>query len=283
METAIQCPGRLTGLLYRFVTCLAKSNPGESRLMEIGYHVICCPRNGPDRFTMMTPNKILLVEDDFELSKMVVEFLSPYGFDVATEGNGDLAVERILAEDPAAVILDINLPGRDGFEVCRAIRAKYQGAIIFLTARGDEIDEVVGLEIGADDFMAKPVRPHALLARLRTHIRRAQAEESSTEQCRIELDNLMIDSSSRQCILRGREIELTTAEFDLIWLLAKNAGKVLSRSDLYYELNGFKYDGLDRSIDLRVSRLRKKLHDDSNNPQLVKSVRGVGYMLTVSQ
>lgn len=230
---------------------------------------------------MNSANKILLVEDDTELAGMVGDFLTPYGFEIATEGNGIRAIDRILDEEPAAVILDINLPGIDGFEVCRRVRAQYKGAIIFLTARGDEMDEVVGLEIGADDFMSKPVRPHALLARLRTHIARA-SHDNEDEASIIELDTIEINAASRECHLDGQTIELTTAEFDLLWLLAKNAGKVVSRSDLCLELNGFKYDGLDRSIDLRVSRLRKKLGDDSNHPQLVKSVRGVGYMLSIS-
>lgn len=231
---------------------------------------------------MNSTNKILLVEDDLVLSKMIVEFLEPYGYEVATEANGLMAISRILEEDPQAVILDVNLPGKDGFEVCRAVRGKYKGAIIFLTARGDEIDEVVALEIGADDFMSKPVRPHALLARLRTHIQRAKSDTQVSGDSRIELEYLTIDSASRQCTIHDKAIDLTTAEFDLLWLLARNAGKVVSRSDLYFELNGFKYDGLDRSIDLRVSRLRKKLNDDSNSPQLVKSVRGVGYLLALS-
>lgn len=231
---------------------------------------------------MKSPTRILLVEDDRDLSTMVVDFLTPYGYEVLTESDGRMAADRILESDPAAVILDINLPGKDGFEICRTVRPRYHGPIIFLTARGDEVDEVVALEIGADDFMSKPVRPHALLARLRTHIRRAHSDDSGPAESRIDLGVLVIDASTRQCWLAGKEIELTTAEFDLLWLLASNSGQVVSRSDLYYQLNGFKYDGLDRSIDLRVSRLRKKLHDDSSHPQLIKSVRGVGYMLALS-
>ncbi len=225
----------------------------------------------------------MLVEDDRELARMVVDFLTPYGYEVFTVSNGEIAIDRIVQDNPAAVVLDVNLPGKDGFDVCRAVRTQYRGAIIFLTARGDDIDEVIGLEMGADDFIAKPVRPQVLLARLRTHIRRARPEGDSQSPSRIDFKNLIIDFSARQCILNGQELELTTAEFDLMWLLAKNAGKVLSRGDLYFELNGFRYDGLDRSIDLRISRLRKKLGDDSMNPKIVKSVRGVGYLLAVTR
>ncbi|MEC9093598.1 MAG: response regulator transcription factor [Planctomycetota bacterium] len=232
---------------------------------------------------MTSTTKILLVEDDRELARMVVDFLTPYGYEVFTVSNGEIAIDRIVQDNPAAVVLDVNLPGKDGFDVCRAVRTQYRGAIIFLTARGDDIDEVIGLEMGADDFIAKPVRPQVLLARLRTHIRRARPEGDSQSPSRIDFKNLIIDFSARQCILNGQELELTTAEFDLMWLLAKNAGKVLSRGDLYFELNGFRYDGLDRSIDLRISRLRRKLGDDSMNPKIVKSVRGVGYLLAVTR
>ncbi|MDG2470896.1 MAG: response regulator transcription factor [Pirellulaceae bacterium] len=228
---------------------------------------------------MAQENSLILVEDDAPLARMVSEFLTQNGFTVAVEGNGTLAVERIISGQPAAVILDINLPGKDGFQICREVRSRYDGTIIILTARGDEIDEVVGLEIGADDFMAKPVRPRALLARLNTHLRRPKNVTQEVKTSKISVGTVEIETANRTCRLAGDEIELTTAEFDLLFLLAKHAGETLSRSHLYDELNGFRYDGLDRSIDLRVSRLRKKLKDDSSRPQLIKSVRGVGYML----
>jgi two-component system OmpR family response regulator/two-component system response regulator RstA len=148
-----------------------------------------------------------------------------------------------------------------------------------LTARGDEIDEVISLEVGADDYLAKPVRPHALLARLRVHLRRMEQATEPVAQPRIEIGGLTIDAGSRTVTLDGDQCELTTAEFDLLWLLAVNAGKVVARDKLYLQLHGMKYDGLDRSIDLRVSRLRRKLGDDPNHPQRIKSVRGVGYIL----
>lgn len=225
--------------------------------------------------------KILLIEDDARLASMVADFLSVHGFYVAVEGRGDLAAERIMAENPDAVILDVNLPGLDGFSVCQAVRSRYHGAIIMLTARGEEIDEVLGLEAGADDYMAKPVRPRALLARLRTHLRRAGPEEQPTTTGPIEVGSLVVNPARRSVELNGTPIELTTAEFDLLQLLAENAGKTLSRSDIYQRLQGIAYDGVDRSIDLRVSRLRKKLGDDPHHPERIKSVRGVGYMLSL--
>lgn len=229
------------------------------------------------------PYQILLVEDDHELAAMVADFLTPHGFDVSIEGRGDQAVDRIINESPDIVILDVNLPGLDGFSVCRRIRSEFTGSILILTARGEEVDEVVGLEVGADDYMSKPVRPRALLARLRAHLRKTPLSSANTSDQRISIGSLLIDAGCRAVELDGASIDLTTAEFDLLWLLSKNVGQVLSRNDIFQKLNGVKYDGFDRSIDLRISRLRKKLDDSPQNPQRIKSVRGIGYLLSVQQ
>lgn len=234
--------------------------------------------------TMQNENdnrRILLVEDDADLASMVSDFLALNGFDVAVEGRGDDAVARILGENPEAVILDINLPGLDGLSVCQSVRPDYHGTILILTARGDEVDEVVSLEVGADDYMAKPVRPRALLARLQVHLRRSSDQASGAPVGPIESGSLRIEPSRRAAELAGKALQLTTAEFDLLLLLAENVGQSLSRNEIYQRIHGMNYDGLDRSIDLRVSRLRKKLGDDPANPQRIKSVRGVGYMLVV--
>jgi len=228
----------------------------------------------------MTPTHVLLVEDDRELSAMISEFLAGNGFAVDVEGRGDAAVARILTQKPDAVILDVNLPGMDGFDVCRQVRNEYRGTILILTARGDEVDEVVGLEIGADDYMAKPVRPRVLLARLRAHLRKSTPVD---DQRKITVGDLAIDSSRRLVEISGENIDLTTAEFDLLWLLAKHAGAVVSRDEIYRELFEIPYDGIDRSIDLRVSRLRRRVGDDSSNPTRIKSVRGVGYILVLDE
>lgn len=225
----------------------------------------------------------MLVEDDAELASMVADFLTPHGFEVAIESRGDRAVERIGEESPDVVILDVNLPGLDGFSVCRAVRASFKGPILILTARGEEVDEVVGLEVGADDYIAKPARPRALLARLRAHLRNASPADAQSEVKVIKLGDLTIDASRRSVELGGASLEMTTAEFDMLWVLAENAGQVLSRNDLCQRIHGMRHDGFDRSIDLRISRLRKKLGDDPNSPQRIKSVRGVGYMLSVEQ
>lgn len=223
--------------------------------------------------------QILLVEDDGDLAQMVAEFLRANDYEVTIEGRGDSAVSRIVMEKPDAVILDINLPGIDGFEVCRSVRDRYNGVIIILTARGDDLDEIVGLEIGADDYLSKPVRPRVLLARLRAHLRKTTGDSSSDPNRIISVGGLVVNSGRRSVDVDGVEVELTTAEFDLLWMLAEQSGIVVSRDDIYPKLVGVKYDGQDRSIDLRVSRLRKKISDDPTNPTKIKSVRGVGYIL----
>ena len=223
--------------------------------------------------------RVLVVEDDATLASMVADYLAPHGFDVSIEGRGDKAVMRIQDDDPDAVVLDVNLPGLNGFSICKAVRAHYRGPIIMLTARGEEIDEVLGLEAGADDYMAKPVRPRALLARLQMHLRRATPEEKVSQP--ITVGSLVVDAGRRSVQLEGAAVDLTTAEFELLYLLAKHVGETLNRNDIYLQIHGVKYDGLDRSIDLRISRLRKKLGDDPAHPQRIKSIRGVGYMLSL--
>jgi len=225
------------------------------------------------------PQRLLLVEDDRELASMVADFLTGNGFDVTIEGNGETALHRILTDPFDVIVLDIGLPGMDGISICRNVRSNFDGPILMLTARGDEIDEVVALEVGADDYMSKPVRPHALLARLRVHLRRSNTSGSEKESTKITVHGLIIDTANRSVTIEDKLVVLTTAEFDLLWLLAKSAGKVIPRDDLYQQLHGVRYDGLDRSIDLRVSRLRKKLGDDPVHPQRIKSVRSVGYLL----
>lgn len=210
---------------------------------------------------------------------MVRDFLIEQCFDVTVESDGTAAIDRIAEGAFDAVVLDIGLPGSDGFSVCRSVRPKYAGPIIVLTARGEEIDEVIALEVGADDFMSKPVRPRALLARLKIHLRRGDNPDSLPGEQAIIVDDLRIEEASRNVSLAGKHVELTTAEFDLLVYLAKRAGKVVDRKDVYFDLLELPYDGLDRSIDLRISRLRRKLSDDSAQPTRIKSVRGVGYLM----
>lgn len=227
-----------------------------------------------------SPQTILLVEDDHELARVVSEYLMENGYDVRVHGRGDTAAERILGDQPDAVVLDVNLPGLDGLSVCRQVRDRYRGAILMLTARSEEVDEVLGIEFGADDYLAKPVRPRALLARLKSHLRRSGGADVAIEPPLV-IGGLVVDPSRRRAELRGIPIELTSAEFDLLKLLADHAGVPLSRSDIYQSIHGMRYDSQDRSIDLRISRLRRKIEEDPARPTRIKSVRGTGYLLSI--
>jgi two-component system, OmpR family, response regulator len=226
--------------------------------------------------------RILLVEDDERLAELTAEYLTRNDLSVSIEPRGDAAEARILNEQPDLVILDVMLPGKDGFEVCRAVRQQYRGVILMLTARDEDFDQILGLELGADDYIAKPVQPRVLLARIKALLRRLPAgndgDTSDTES--LIFGQFRISQATRTAILNSQPIDLTTAEFDLLWLLATHAGNVLSRDDLLQELRGIGFDGLDRSIDARISRLRKKLNDDPENPTRIKTVRGKGYLFS---
>ena len=231
--------------------------------------------------------RILLVEDDERLANLTAEYLRKNEFEVMMEGRGDTAEARILNDDPELVILDVMLPGKDGFEVCRAVREKYKGVILMLTARDEDLDQILGLELGADDYIAKPVPPRLLLARIKALLRRAPGPSSVGEEevnpedaAELEFGSFRISQATRSTYLGDDVIDLTTAEFDLLWLLARHAGSILSRDDLLQQLRGIGFDGLDRSIDARISRLRRKLGDDPENPTRIKTVRGKGYLFS---
>ena len=230
--------------------------------------------------------RIMIVEDDERLAKLTSEFLESNGLMVSVESDGKRAVSRIKDEQPDLLVLDLMLPGCDGIEVCRLVRPYYDRPILMLTARTDDLDEVLGLEIGADDYVSKPARPRVLLARIRALLRRSQeqlpvipgeTEETSTKS-RLDFGNLVIDSAMREAWLEGNSIDLTSAEFDLLWLLCSNAGRVLSREEIFTALRGIEYDGQDRSIDVRVSRIRPKVGDDPVQPKRIKTVRSKGYL-----
>ncbi|MCF7203546.1 winged helix-turn-helix domain-containing protein [Pseudomonas oligotrophica] len=224
--------------------------------------------------------RILIVEDDQRLAELTREYLlAQGGFEVGVEADGARAVERIVAEQPDLVVLDLMLPGEDGMSICRRARERYDGPILMLTARADELDQVLGLETGADDYVCKPVRPRLLLARIRALLRRREGvEQAQGPSRRLVFGPLVIDSALREAWLRERQIELTAAEFDLLWLLTANAGRILSREEIFAELRGIEYDGQDRSIDVRISRIRPKIGDDPEHPRLIKTVRGKGYL-----
>ena len=223
---------------------------------------------------------VLLVEDDLKLAKIIRAFLQENDFRVEIEGHGDRAVDRILGIQPDAVVLDINLPGSNGFTICRQVRPYYQGAILILTARNEELDEVLGLEVGADDFLSKPVRPMALVTRLKLHLRRYSNNAQGTQEV-LEVGDLVIHLESRLLELHGKPIKLTNAEFDILVVLARNKNKLTSREELFNRVHTSEsYDFGDRSVDMHVLRLRRKIETDPKNPVRLQSVYGDGYMLS---
>ena len=223
---------------------------------------------------------ILLIEDDLRLADLTAEYFRQNGMSVVIESRGDRAMARFVAERPRVVLLDLMLPGVDGLTICRELREIYDGPILIFTARDSDIDQVIGLEAGADDYVAKPVDPMVLLARTRALLRRAgRRDDRSHEMSDIVLGGLRISEVSQQVWLDDTEVVLTTHEFELLRLLARHAGRVLSREDIFRNLRGIEYDGIDRSIDGRVSKLRRKLDDNADAPSRIKTVWGKGYLL----
>lgn len=227
--------------------------------------------------------RILIVEDDQKLAALIGDFLTSQGLAVDIEADGASAVERILADQPSLVILDLMLPGEDGLTVCRRVRAAgFNRPILILTARSDDQDHIQGLELGADDYVNKPVRPQVLLARIRALLRRTGDEDQPTPK-RLQFGPLVVDHARREAWLKGDLIDLTGAEFDLLWLLASNAGRILSREETFVALRGIEYDGQDRSIDVRISRIRPKIGDDPEMPRIIKTVRSKGYLFVAPE
>ncbi|KZE29775.1 two-component system response regulator RstA [Crenobacter luteus] len=229
-------------------------------------------------------SRIIFVEDDAELAGLIAEFLGRNGFAVEIEPRGDTALATILAHPPELVMLDIMLPGKDGLAVCRELRPQFAGPIVMLTSLDSDMNQILGLELGADDYIVKTTPPPVLLARLRAQLRSrglASAAPPAGDR-QLAFGVLAIDASSRDVRLKGEPVSLSTAEFDLLWLLARHAGEVLSRDELLKTLRGVEYDGLDRSIDVAISRLRKKLGDNPSEPFRIKTVRHKGYLLSPS-
>jgi len=226
--------------------------------------------------------RVLVIDDERELCALIADYLQPLGYEVLAEHDGLAGVERALAEPFHAIILDVMLPGIDGFEVLARIRARSQVPILMLTARGDETDRIVGLEMGADDYLPKTFSSRELLARLRTVIRRNNrpaGPASMRQEDDLLLGPLRIHPSARVATLDDQPLKLTALEFDLLLSLARARGRVLSREQLISTLGERLYDSMDRSIDVHIWALRRKLGDDPKTPRFIRTVRAVGYML----
>jgi two-component system, OmpR family, phosphate regulon response regulator OmpR len=227
------------------------------------------------------PTAVLLIDDDARLGALMTEYLGKHEVEVTVAADGPRGLAALRKGGVDVVLLDVMLPGADGFEVCRQIRADPAlGAIpvIMLTARGDDVDKIVGLELGADDYLAKPFNPRELLARIRAVLRRGRV--ATPARARFRVGALEIDFDAREVTVDGERRVLTYQEFELLAVLARAAGRVLSREQILGALKGQAYESFDRSIDVHVSNLRAKLEHDPRQPRYIKTVRGVGYMLT---
>ena len=221
--------------------------------------------------------RVLVVDDDERLRSLLAEYLGTRGFEVDTAEDGVAGLEAVRARAPDLVVLDVMMPGKDGFEVVRELRAFSRVPVVMLTARGDELDRIVGLELGADDYLAKPFNPRELLARIQAVLRRARPAVVEDEPLRA--GPLVVDPDRRVATLDGESLDLTTTEFDILRALVANAGRVIPRERLMETARGEAWAAFERSADVHISHLRKKLGDDPREPRFIKTVRGVGYTI----
>jgi DNA-binding response OmpR family regulator len=225
--------------------------------------------------------RILLVEDDPRLADMLHEYLGQAGFGVTVASLGATALGKLSEAAYDAVVLDLMLPDMDGLSVCRELRAKYDTPVLMLTARGDAVDRIVGLELGADDYLPKPFEPRELVARLRAIMRRRV--RGTTDEKSFRFGRLELDTAARAVRLDGKPCELTGYQFDLLVALAKNAGRVLSREVLMDLVKGEEFESFDRSIDVHVSRIRAVIEDNPKKPRRIITVRAAGYVFAKAQ
>jgi two-component system phosphate regulon response regulator OmpR len=226
--------------------------------------------------------RILVVEDDSRLAGMLLEYLGQAGFHVTVAPSGRTALERASADEYDAIVLDLMLPDLDGLDVCRRLRTTSDTPILMLTGRGDAVDRIVGLEIGADDYVPKPFEPRELLARLRAILRRRVSGKTVAERP-LHFGRLEIDTAARAVRVDGKPCDLTSYQFDLLVTLADKAGRVLSRDLLMDLMKGEHLDAFDRSIDVHISRIRAAIEDDPKKPRRVITVRGAGYVFAKAQ
>ena len=229
--------------------------------------------------------RILIIDDDTKLCRLVKDYLAPFGFAVEAAHTGGEGLEKVRNGNHDAIILDVMLPVMDGFTVLKQIRVFSNVPVLMLTALGDESDRIVGLEIGADDYLPKTFSTRELLARLRAVTRRSliSAKQNKADTEEIRAGEIYINSATRNAKIGGELLVLTALEFDLLFCLARSAGRVLDRDKLLDEIAGRSYDVFDRSVDVHISSLRKKLGDDPKNPRYIKTIRSVGYMLVPNE
>ncbi len=225
-------------------------------------------------------HRVLIVDSDAEFTGPLKDYLEGNGFAVTIEANGAFAIDRIRDQKPDVVILELNVPGENGLTICKLSRRHFSGPIVMVSDRVDELDQVLCLDMGADDFINKPVTNRVMLARVQAQVRRltnhSVVEVDSKD--RLEFGDLIIDNTMREAWLNNSPIDLTSAEFDLLWLLSSHAGQIMTREEIFHQLRGIEYDGQDRSVDVRVSRIRPKVGDDPIHPRRIKTVRSKGYL-----
>lgn len=232
-------------------------------------------------------NRILVIDDDIELCELLNDYLSGEGFTVETVNNGKQGAEQALVEEYILVILDVMLPGMNGFDVLRKIRKDSEVPVIMLTARGDDIDRIVGLELGADDYLPKPFNPRELVARIRAIQRRAESTGMQQPQegrpVELKVGDVVLCTTNRTVKRSGENIELTSVEFNLLEVLLSRAGEVISREDLVEKVLGRRLSAYDRSIDVHVSAVRKKLGHYDGNTERIRTIRSVGYLYSLPE
>lgn len=229
-------------------------------------------------------SRLLLVDDDLELCEMLTEYLVNEGFDVDVVHDGDTALEKVRAGPYDLLVLDVMMPGRNGFDVLRDLRSRSLMPVLMLTARGEDVDSIVGLELGADDYLAKPCNPRVLVARIRAVLRRAESTEpregDATSPETIRLNDVEMQTGSRTVLRQGERVEMTSTEYSVLEVLLREAGRVVPKADLCEQALGRKLSRYDRSLDMHVSNLRKKLGPLADGEERIKTVRGIGYLYT---
>ena len=226
--------------------------------------------------------KVLLIDDDFRHSELLKNYLSRYGMKLDCVGDAEKGLKRFDISDPDLLLLDVMLPGKNGFDVCAAVRKKSNVPIIMLTARGDVTDRISGLELGADDYIGKPFEPRELVARIQSVLRRVDKEVKSSDGV-LKFDGLTLDTNSRTAKVDGNAVELTSMEYELLFILAKNTGKKMHRDELLSKLRGINATILTRSIDIMVSRVRNKIGDKAKPARFIQTIWGSGYIFVAKE